>query len=288
MLYCTFCHFSSIFGHLSENFWITSVTFFILITSASNLVGCCTTQMWKCTATFRFFCVWYRRYDSLHVKNDENSPKNQQIYFYTFQKICTILVQIFLQALGPGRHLLCRMNFSNVFVDFHPGFWTYPLLLFLLLCFFSFSSVWVHQWRHKAIANTPKYARWKNFSYNTFLLDVTLAVCELSQKSCSNVNISASAVQGFLRESKYQLSQWSRLIARCFFRYQISCAHKQQVEASKTFVQCSLLEKVSYPGMLTLLVCHTNNDSMRMSLVFKKIIVAILGQGYRRGKFLFF
>jgi len=43
----------------------------------------------------------------------------------------------------------------------------------------------------------------KNFSYNTFLVDVTFAVCELSQKSCGNVNISASAVpKGFLARVK--------------------------------------------------------------------------------------
>jgi len=39
----------------------------------------------------------------------------------------------------------------------------------------------------------------KNFSYNVLRVDVTLAVGELSQKSCSNVNISAAAVpKGFL------------------------------------------------------------------------------------------
>jgi len=95
------------------------------------------------------------------------------------------------------------MNFSNVFVDLSTGFWTYPLLLFWLLCFFSFSPVWVRQWRHKAIATTSKYARWKNFSYNTLLVDATLAVCELSQKSCSNVKILASAIpEGVLARVK--------------------------------------------------------------------------------------
>jgi len=48
---------------LSEVIWIIGITFFILTTSASNLVGCCRTQMWKCTATFRFLCleakIWY-------------------------------------------------------------------------------------------------------------------------------------------------------------------------------------------------------------------------------------
>ena len=43
----------------------------------------------------------------------------------------------------------------------------------------------------------------KNVSCNTFPVDVTLAVCELSQKSCGNVNISASAVPtGFLARVK--------------------------------------------------------------------------------------
>jgi len=65
MLYCSFCHFSSIFGHLSEIFWIIGITFFILITSASNLVGCCRTQMWKCTATFIFFVFGTR--DIFHM-----------------------------------------------------------------------------------------------------------------------------------------------------------------------------------------------------------------------------
>ena len=40
--------------------------------------------------------------------------------------------------------------------------------------------------------------------------------------------------------------------------------------------------------MLTLLVCHTITDPMRISLVFKKTILIIFGQGYQRWKFLFF
>ena len=53
-----FVNFSSIFGYLSNflDHWYN-------FTSASNLVGCCRMQMWKCTANFRFFCVWYQRYD---------------------------------------------------------------------------------------------------------------------------------------------------------------------------------------------------------------------------------
>jgi len=42
--------------------------------------------MWKCTATFRFFCVWYRRYDILHVKNDQNSRKKSTNWFLHFTK----------------------------------------------------------------------------------------------------------------------------------------------------------------------------------------------------------
>ena len=40
-----FVNFSSIFGHLLEIFWIIGITFVILITSASSLIGCCRTQM---------------------------------------------------------------------------------------------------------------------------------------------------------------------------------------------------------------------------------------------------
>jgi len=72
-----------------------------------------------------------------------------------------------------------------------------------------------------------------------------------------------------------------------FFRCQITCAHKEQVEASKN-ISCNVHCLKSYPGMLTLLVCHTNIDPMRISLVFKKIILAIFGQGYQRWKYCFF
>jgi len=41
----------------------------------------------------------------------------------------------------------------------------------------------------------------------------------------------------------------------------------------------------SYPGMLTLLVCHTITDPMRILLVFKKIILVIFDPGYQRWKF---
>jgi len=41
------------------------------------------------------------------------------------------------------------------------------------------------------MANTSEDARWQKLSYNTLRVDVTLAVLELSQKSCSSVSISA-------------------------------------------------------------------------------------------------
>ena len=139
--------------------------------------------------------------------------------------------------MGPGLHFLCRMNFSNVFVDYSIGFWTYPLLLFWLLRFFSVSPVWVHQWRHKTITNTSKYARWKNVSYNTLLVDIILEICELSQKLCSSVNISASAVpKGFLARVKIPIISVELLFREMFFSFfccQTSCEHKQQVETNK-------------------------------------------------------
>jgi len=148
--------------------------------------------------------------------------------------------------LGPGRHFLWRIDFSNVFVEFSTGFWSYPLLLFWLLCFFSFSPVWVRQWRHTAIANTSKYARWKKFSYNTFLVDITSAVCKLSQKSCSNVNISASAApEGFLARAKIPIISVESPFHKIFFRCQIPCAHKEQVEASKNIRAMFIAWKVT-------------------------------------------
>ena len=87
-----FVNFSSIFGYLSEFFWILGITVFILITSASNLVGCCRTQMWKCTATFRFFVFGPAGMIFYMWKMTKTPLENQQIYFSTFQKICTILV----------------------------------------------------------------------------------------------------------------------------------------------------------------------------------------------------
>jgi len=91
-----FVNFSSIFGYLSEIFWIIGITSFVLITSASKLVGCCRTQMRKCTTTFWFFCVWYRRYDIFHVKNDQNSPiKSINLVLYFTKNLHNSCINIF-------------------------------------------------------------------------------------------------------------------------------------------------------------------------------------------------
>jgi len=42
--------------------------------------------VWKCTATFWFFCVWYWRYHILHEKNDQNFPKKSKNLFFYFPK----------------------------------------------------------------------------------------------------------------------------------------------------------------------------------------------------------
>jgi len=73
-------------------FLIIGITFFILITSASNLVGFCRTQMWKCTSTFRFFVFGTGGVIFYMWKMTKTPLKNQLIYFCTSQKICTILV----------------------------------------------------------------------------------------------------------------------------------------------------------------------------------------------------
>ena len=112
------------------------------------------------------------------------------------------------------------------------------------------------------------------------------------------------SLKGFLREYKNINYLSGAASSRdVFFRCQISCAHKEQVVASKNY-SCNVHCLKSYPGMLTLLVCHANTDFMRISLVFKKIILAIFwprlskvkifvffsifGQGYRWWKFLVF
>jgi len=66
-------------------------------------------------------------------------------------------------------------------------------------------------------------------------VDVTLAVGKLPQKSCSNVNASASAVPKRVScESKNTIYLSGAASSQnVFFRCQISCANKEQVEASK-------------------------------------------------------
>jgi len=190
--------------------------------------------------------------------------------------------------LSPGRHFLCRMNFSNAFVDFYTGFWAYPLFLFWLLCFFSFSPVWVCQWRHKAIANTSKYAQWKKFSYSTFLVDVTLAVCELPQKLCSNVNISASTVpKRFIARVKIPIISVEPPFHEMFFSIVKFLAHtSSKLKEVKTFVQCSLLEKLPWNANVVGM-SHEHWPHANFTC-FQKIILVIFGQGYQWWKLLFF
>ena len=77
----------------------------------------------------------------------------------------------------------------------------------------------------------------ENFSYNILLVDVTLAVCKLLQKSFSNVNISASAVpKGFLVRVKIPMISVELLpVCEIFFCFSVAkfCAYKQQVEANE-------------------------------------------------------
>ena len=106
--------------------------------------------------------------------------------------------------------------------------------------FFNFCPVWVFQFHYKPVANTSKYAWRKNFFYNTSLVDVTLAVCEFSQKSCSNVNISAYAVpKGFLAKVKISMiSMELPFHEMLFFHISVAkfLAHKRnKLKQIKTF-----------------------------------------------------
>jgi len=85
----------------------------------------------------------------------------------------------------------------------------------------------------------------KNFYYNTFLVNVTLAVCKLSQKLCRNVNISASAVpKGFLARVKIPLISVDPPLREMFFSVAKFLTHtSNKLNQVKTFVQCLLLEK---------------------------------------------
>ena len=107
--------------------------------------------------------------------------------------------------LGQTWHEMKKIEKWGIFVALVP-----QSLVNLLTClcfdYFAFSVFLLFEFANDAtkLSPIPQNMRGeKNFSYNTFLVDVTLAVCELSQKSCSNVNISASAVpKGFLARVK--------------------------------------------------------------------------------------
>ena len=88
----------------------------------------------------------------------------------------------------------------------------------------------------------------KNVSHNAFLVEVTLAVCKLSQTSCSNVNVSASAVpKGFLASAKIPIISGEPPIREMFFSVAKSLAHtRNKLKQVKTFVQCSLLKKLPW------------------------------------------
>jgi len=79
-------------------------------------------------------------------------------------------------------------------------------------------------------------------------VDVTLAVCELSQKLCSNVNISASAVpKGFLARVKIPIISVEPSLREMFFSGAKFLVHtSNKLKQVKTFVQCSLLEKLPW------------------------------------------
>ena len=76
-------------------------------------------------------------------------------------------------------------------------------------------------------------------------MNVTLAVCELSQKLCRNVNISASAVpKGFLARVKIPIISVDPPLREMFFSVAKVLTHtSNKMKQVKTFVQCSLLEK---------------------------------------------
>jgi len=83
---------------------------------------------------------------------------------------------------------------------------------------------------------------------HTFLVDATLAVCKLSQKSCSNVNTSASAVpNGFLARAKIPIISMEPPRREMFFSVAKFLAHtRNKLNQVKTFVQCSFLEKLPW------------------------------------------
>ena len=79
-------------------------------------------------------------------------------------------------------------------------------------------------------------------------MDVISTVCELSQKSCSNANISASAIpKGVSCESKNTNYLSGAASSREVFSVAKFLAHtSNKLKQVKTFVQCSLLEKLPW------------------------------------------
>jgi len=147
---------------------------------------------------------------------------------------------------------------------------------------------------------------------------VTLAVCELSQKSCSNVNLLVSAVtKVFLAGVKIPMISVKPPLHEMFFRCLIPCAHKEQVETNKNIRAMSLLEKLPWNandvGMSHEDWPHANFTRFwknnlgyfwprlpkvkvfvflghiwpRLPTV-KFLFFSLFGQGYQRWKFLFF
>ena len=183
--------------------------------------------------------------------------------------------------MGPG-HFLCRMNISNVFVrTFFCRFLNIPTAFVLTTLLFQFFPCLSSPMTPQSYCQYLKICAVKKLSCNPFLVDVTLAVCDLSQKSCSNVNISASAVH---KRVSCESKNANDLSGAAFWRDVFSFFKFLSPQATSWITQkhsCNVHCLKSYPGMLTLLVCHTNTDPMQISLVFKKIILSSFGQGYR-------
>jgi len=95
---------------------------------------------------------------------------------------------------------------------------------------------------------------------------------------------------------KYRWSQWSYFLARCFFRCQISCAHKEPVEASKNIRAMLIAWKVTF-GMSHKHWLHANVTRFQKNnlgyfwprLPKRKVcFFSLFGQGYQRWNALIF
>jgi len=95
---------------------------------------------------------------------------------------------------------------------------------------------------------------------------------------------------------KYRWSQWSYFLARCFFRCQISCAHKEAVEASKNIRAMLIAWKVTF-GMSHKHWLHANVTRFQKNnlgyfwprLPKRKVcFFSLFGQGYQRWNALIF